>query len=120
MTFLSGFVPLLVSGFILGFFIMSAGPVGFQYGAEISFPTPESTSQGVIILAGQVSGIIFIYAMDKFRNPVTGSMTPFMIAFLVLMLVSALAAVLMKESPMIMSATELAEKVEETTEETAG
>jgi len=113
LTFLSGFVPLLIAGFILGFFIMSAGPVGFQYAAEVSFPTPESTSQGMIILAGQISGIIFIFAMDKFRSPVTGSMTPFMIAFLVLMIVSALAAAFMKESPMIMSATELAEKAEE-------
>jgi MFS family permease len=115
-TFLNGFVPLLIAGFVLGFFIMSAGPVGFQYGAEVSFPTPESTSQGMIIFAGQVSGIIFIFAMDKFRNPVTGSMTPFMIAFLVLMIVSALAAVFMKESPMIMTQTELMEKTEEVLE----
>jgi Na+/melibiose symporter-like transporter len=116
MTFLSGFVPLLIAGFVLGFFIMSAGPVGFQYGAEVSFPTPESTSQGMILLAGQISGIIFIFAMDKFRDPVTGSMTPFMIAFLVLMVISGLAAFFMKESPMIMSATELAEKAEKAAE----
>jgi MFS family permease len=110
MTFLSGFLPLLASSFVLGFFIMSAGPIGFQYGAEVSFPTPESTSQGMMIFAGQVSGIIFIFAMDKFKNPVTGSMTPFMIAFIVLMIVSAIAAAFLKESPMILSATELAEK----------
>jgi MFS family permease len=116
MTFLSGFVPLLIAGFVLGFFIMSAGPIGFQYGAEVSFPTPESTSQGMIIFAGQVSGIIFIFAMDKFRNPMTGSMTPFMIAFLGLMVISALAAFFMKESPMIMSQTELIEKTEEVLE----
>jgi magnesium-transporting ATPase (P-type) len=116
MTFLSGFVPLLVSSFVLGFFIMSAGPIGFQYGAEVSFPTPESTSQGMMIFAGQVSGIIFIFAMDKFRNPVSGSMTPFMIAFIVLMIISALAATFLKESPMIMSAAGLAEKAEEAVE----
>ncbi len=116
MTFLNGFVPLLASGFVLGFFIMSAGPVGFQYGAEVSFPTPESTSQGMILFAGQVSGIIFIYLMDKFKNPMTGSMTASMIVFLVLMLASAFAALAMKESPMIMTQRELMEKSEEVIE----
>lgn len=116
LTFLSGFVPLLIASFVLGFFIMSAGPIGFQYGAEVGFPTPESTSQGMLIFAGQVSGIIFIYAMDRFRDPVTGSMTPFMIAFLVLMTLSALAAAYLKESPMITSAAELAEKTAATRE----
>ncbi len=40
----------LVSSFILGFFVMSAGPVGFQYAAEISAPAPESTSQGSAVM----------------------------------------------------------------------
>jgi sugar phosphate permease len=112
-TFLNGFVPLLIVGFVLGFFVMSTGPIAFQYGAEVGFPTPESTSQGMILLAGQISGIIFIFAMDKFRDPVTGSMTPSMIAFLVMMIISTvLAATFMKESPMIMSATEPAKKAE--------
>jgi sugar phosphate permease len=112
-TFLNGFVPLLISGFVLGFFVMSTGPIAFQYGAEVGFPTPESTSQGILLLAGQISGVIFIFAMDKFRDPVTGSMTPSLIAFLVMMSISTvLAAILMKESPMIMSATEPAKKAE--------
>jgi nitrate/nitrite transporter NarK len=116
MTFLSGFVPLLIAGFVLGFFTMSAGPVGFQYGAEVSFPTPESTSQGMILLAGQISGILFIYLMNLLKNPETGSMTNSMIIFLVLMIGSAVAALLMKESPMIMTQTELIEKTEEVLE----
>jgi len=119
MTFLCGFVPLLVAGFVMGFFMMSAGPIGFQYGAEVSFPTPESTSQGIILLSGQISGILFIYAMDRFRDPVTGSMAPFMIAFLVFMVLSAVAAAFLKESPMILSAAELAEKTERAWEDTA-
>jgi sugar phosphate permease len=101
LTFATGFPMLLVSGFILGFFIMSAGPIGFQYGAEISYPTPESSSQGMLLLAGQISGIIFIYAMDKLRITATGSMTPFMIVFVAMALVNILLAFLMKESPLI-------------------
>jgi sugar phosphate permease len=101
LTFATGFPMLLVSGFILGFFIMSAGPIGFQYGAEISYPTPESSSQGMLLLAGQISGIIFIYAMDKLRITATGSMTPFMIVFVAMALVNILLAFLMKESLLI-------------------
>jgi hypothetical protein len=92
---------LLVSGFVMGFFIMSAGPIGFQYGAEISYPTPESSSQGMLLLAGQISGIIFIFAMDKLRITATGSMTPFMIIFVAMTFANILLAFLMKESPLI-------------------
>lgn len=101
LTFAVNFPLLLVSGFVLGFFIMSAGPIGFQYGAEISYPTPESSSQGLILLSGQVSGIIFIYAMDSLRDAQTGSMTPFMIVFVAMAIVCILMTMLLKESPLI-------------------
>lgn len=101
LTFMTGYVALLVSGFILGFFIMAAGPIGFQYGAEISYPAPESTSQGLILLSGQVSGVIFIYGMDAFRSATTHSMTPFLVVFIVLGILNFLVGSLMKESPLI-------------------
>lgn len=101
LTFMTGYGALLVSGFILGFFIMAAGPIGFQYGAEISYPAPESTSQGLILLSGQVSGVIFIYGMDAFRSATTHSMTPFLTVFIILCILNLLAGGLMKESPLI-------------------
>ena len=81
---------------------MSAGPIGFQYAAEISYPAPESSSQGLLLLSGQISGIIFIFAMDAFRTT-TGAMTPFMIAFIVLMLINVLLTLKLKESNLIES-----------------
>ncbi len=104
LTFFTGYGMLLAASFVLGFFIMSAGPIGFQYGAEVGHPTPESTTQGLILLSGQISGVIFIFAMDRLRSPETGSMTPFMIIFLALMLVSVVMAALLRESPLIQSA----------------
>jgi len=65
LTLFDEFIPMLISAFIFGFFIMGAGPVGFQYGAEKSYPAPESTSQGIILLAGQISGIIFVFGLNK-------------------------------------------------------
>lgn len=58
----------LISSFFLGFFVMSAGPIGFQYGAEVSYPAPESTSQGLLLLAGQISGLVFVAAMSMRSN----------------------------------------------------
>lgn len=89
---------LLASGFVLGFFIMSAGPIGFQYAAEVSAPAPEAASQGLILLAGQISGIAFIFAMDAWRGA-DGSMAPTMMVFTVLAILAALAVFWLREGP---------------------
>ncbi|MEA2102180.1 MAG: MFS transporter [Thermodesulfobacteriota bacterium] len=102
LTFVTSFAWLAASAFVMGFFIMAAGPIGFQYGAEISYPVPESTSQGMILLSGQISGIIFILMMDKFRLS-DGSMTPFMIAFIVMMLAVVVLTLRLRESPLILA-----------------
>lgn len=65
LTYFTTFEPLMISGFVFGFFIMSAGPIGFQYGAEKSHPAPESISQGLILLVGQISGILFIIGVNS-------------------------------------------------------
>jgi len=58
----------LAAAFVLGFFIMSAGPLGFQYAAEVSHPAPESTSQGMLLWVGQVTGLIFVAGMSVENN----------------------------------------------------
>lgn len=49
---------------LLGLALMSAGPIGFQYAAETTAPVPESASQGVLLLAGQISGLVFTAGMS--------------------------------------------------------
>lgn len=98
-TFADSYWLLLTSGIILGFFLLSAGPVGFQYGAEITYPTSEGTSNGLLILAGQVSGIAFIYGMDSFKEPGTGSMTKSMIILICLVILGLIVSTQLKESP---------------------
>lgn len=66
LVYFTSFVPLMISAFAFGFFIMSAGPIGFQYGAERSHPSPESISQGLILLVGQLSGIMFVIGINSF------------------------------------------------------
>ena len=103
LTFATGYTLLLVSGFVMGFFFMSGGPVIYQYSAEVSYPAPEATSQGLLVLAGQVSGIIFIFGMDMFRTE-TGSMTPFLLVMIALGAVNVILAIMLKESRMIAAA----------------
>jgi cyanate permease len=100
-TLATGYGLLLASAFIMGFFLLSAGPIGFQYGAEIAYPAPEGTTNGLLILVGQISGIIFIFGMDGFKSPVTGSMTSSMIVLIGLMILSLLLCVRLKESALL-------------------
>ena len=105
-TFARSYPLLLVSAFVMGFFLLSAGPLGFQYGAEVTHPTPEGTSNGLLLLMGQISGIAFIFAMDSFRSPADGSMTGSLIVLLVLMVVGLALATRLKESPLLAQASE--------------
>ncbi len=41
LTFAGSFWLLLLSAFVMGFFLVSVSPIGMQYSAEITYPTPE-------------------------------------------------------------------------------
>jgi cyanate permease len=97
-TFATSYWLLLSSGMILGFFLLSAGPIGFQYGAEITYPASEGTSNGMLLLMGQISGIAFIFGMDSLKSSVTGSMNRSLIILIGLMVLSILMSFTLKES----------------------
>ncbi|MFH1138743.1 MAG: MFS transporter [Pseudomonadota bacterium] len=97
LTYAVDFIPLVLSGIVFGFFLLGGGPVIYQYSAEICAPAPEATSQGLLLLAGQVSGILFIFGMDAFRSE-SGAMTPFMLLLIGLTAVNVILSGLMKES----------------------
>jgi MFS family permease len=93
----------LISSFLLGFFVMSAGPVGFQYSAEVSHPAPESTSQGLLLWVGQLSGIILVSGMS-IRNK--AFLPGFMISFVVITLIAVIMVSFIKESKIIIAERE--------------
>ena len=104
-TFAADTLLLMISAVILGFFLLSSGPIGFQYGAEIAQPTPEGTSTGLLLLMGQISGIAFIVAMDSFRegDPTTGAMTPSLVVMIVLTAICLLISTRLRESALLKS-----------------
>ena len=77
---------LFVSAFFLGFFLVSTMPVGMQYAAEITQPTPEGTSNGLIQLFGQAS-VVFVYIMEAMKTK-SGAFTPALLLAAGLLVVS--------------------------------
>jgi len=86
---------LLASAFAMGFFLVSTNPVGMQYAAEVTQPTPEGTSNGLIQLFGQAS-VVFVYIMAALKTP-DGSFTPALLLAIVLVIVSAFLVTRMKD-----------------------
>jgi sugar phosphate permease len=93
----TGHLIVLISSAIFGFTLLGAGPVGFQYAAELSYPTPEATSQGILQLTGQLSGIIFILGMNAFGDYNQEAVA----VFIFLALISFLIGTKLKESTII-------------------
>jgi MFS family permease len=100
-TFATSYWLLLTSGIVLGFFLLSSGPIGFQYGAEITYPASEGTSNGMLLLMGQVSGIAFIFGMDSLKSKLTGSMTRSLVVLIGLMVLSIFISLRLKESTIL-------------------
>ena len=88
---------LFVSAFGLGFFLVSTSPIGMQYAAEVTHPTPEGTSNGLIQLFGQAS-VVFVYIMEALKAP-DGSFTPALLLAILLLVVSAGLVTQMKDAP---------------------
>jgi hypothetical protein len=67
----------------------------------VTYPVSEGTSNGFLLLMGQVSGIAFIFGMDSFKDSVTGSMTGPLIVMIVLMTLSFILSTKLRESSFI-------------------
>ena len=90
--------------FAMGFFLNSLAPIGYQYAAEITYPAPEGTSNGLLNLAGQ-SSVIFIYAMEVLKGKnVSFSLSLWLLAGL--MLFGCVLITRMRESKLIHQAVQ--------------
>jgi Na+/melibiose symporter-like transporter len=85
-----------VASGVLGFFLLGGGSIGFQYAAEVTHPAPEATSQGLLLLAGQVTGIIFMVAMGR-----PALLGPVLVGFTTLAALCGASSYFLKESPLV-------------------
>lgn len=86
---------LFTSAFVMGFFLVSAMPVAMQYAAEITHPTPEGTSNGLMQLTGQ-GAVVFVVIMERLKTP-DGSFTPALLLAIGLLVVSTAFITQMKD-----------------------
>jgi len=94
-AYATNFWLLMVSGFWLGFFLISTGPIGFQYAAEVTRPTPEGTSNGLMQLFGQAS-VIYVSIMVALKSS-GGSFTPSLLLAVGLIVISLILITQMKD-----------------------
>lgn len=63
---LKGFGGLSVAAALYGFFIVGCAPLVLTFAAESCYPTSEGTSEGLLMFAGNVAGVIFLGAAGLF------------------------------------------------------
>jgi len=98
-TFAHNYGLMMVSMFWLGFSLMALAPIGYQYAAEITFPAPEGTSNGLLNFVGQAS-VVFIYGMEAFKSA-DGSFTPSLLVMVGMMVVALVLVSMLSESKLI-------------------
>jgi MFS family permease len=96
LAFAEQFWVLLVAAIALGFFLVGASPIGMQYATEVTFPTPEGTSNGLIQLCGQAS-VLVVFIMEVVSGD-DGSFTTSLLITTALMIISVLLISRMKEA----------------------
>jgi MFS family permease len=87
---------LMASAFELGFFLTSLSPVGMEYASEITYPTPEGTSNGLIQLFGQAA-VVYVYVMAAMRTK-DGSFTLSLLFAVLLLAVCAFLVSRLKDA----------------------
>ncbi len=102
LAFGSGFVFEAVAFFLLGFCVTGMTPVAYQYGAEITHPAPEGTSNGIFALVVQASGLLIVL-MDALRGAFNNSYLPSFIGLAILLAGSGILMFSLKESPKMQS-----------------
>jgi hypothetical protein len=90
-----GFTP--TDAGTLGALMLIGGPIGMQYAAEITLPTPEGTSNSLIQLFGQAS-VVFVYIMAAMQTA-DGSFTPSLLLAMALMVLSVLVVTQLRGAP---------------------
>ncbi len=98
-TFAQSYGMTAVSMVWLGFFLMSLAPIGYQYAAEITYPSPEGTSNGLLNLAGQVS-VVFVYGMEAMKSA-EGTFTFSLEVLIVCLVVGSLLIAMLRESTVV-------------------
>ncbi len=96
LSFANTTILLYISGFLLGFGLLSVGPVLLEYTVDATIPVPEASSNGLLMVIGSISGILFILGFEGLTTP-SGDYLPALIVLSILSLVSFLLSLFLKD-----------------------
>lgn len=65
-----GYAIAILSG-IMGFLAVGIYPVCLEAGVEVTYPVDETVSAGLIVVAGQVLGTVFVLVMEALVQPLS-------------------------------------------------
>jgi len=95
-SFTSNDVLLYTFFFLFGFGLVSAAPVALEYAVDITAPVPEQSSNGFLMMSGQIGGIIFILGFADLKMP-NGDYFPTLIIQAILLVIMVVLAFFLKE-----------------------
>lgn len=88
---------LVVTGFILGFFLMSALPIGLEMSAELVGSTMAGSAASFLWLLGEAGSVVLILGMESIKS-MTGSFYHSVISLVILDLVALALCLRLKET----------------------
>ena len=94
-TFIEDALMLITFGFLLGFGLLSAGPVGLEFAVDLTKPVPEVSSNGMLMMIGQIGGILFILLLEDVK--VNGNYWPALLIQAILILIALIITFMIKE-----------------------
>lgn len=87
---------LLIFGFLFGFGLLSASPVALEYAVDVTSPVPEASSNGILMMVGQIGGIIFIFGFEGLKDS-TGDYLPALFIQAILLTILLILILFLKE-----------------------
>ncbi|MGQ4872436.1 MAG: MFS transporter [Promethearchaeia archaeon] len=96
-SFSSDGTLLLLFAFLFGYGIISVAPVALEYAVDITSPVPEASSNGALMMIGQVGGILLILGLEGLKTP-SGDYFPALILQTILLAIVLALTFFLKES----------------------
>jgi len=94
-AFVTDEITLMLTAFLFGFGLLGAAPIALEYAVDITKPVPEASSNGILMMVGQIGGIVFILGLADFTLP-SGDYLPALLFEAILITVSLVSSFFLK------------------------
>eukprot|EP00058_Branchiostoma_floridae_P023411 XP_002608901.1 hypothetical protein BRAFLDRAFT_124244 [Branchiostoma floridae] len=68
---------MVVAAGIFGFFGFALYPISLELAVEVSYPVAEATSAGLLVVSGQIQGIILVFLAQALAQPLSAADAPY-------------------------------------------